>query len=93
VDDAYLTVGLKAGGIGIAAFAIVLLVPLIGWAVGRRNRSYRWFVPAWLGVIVLTVTQSFATTGYSPFVLSLLVVTAGGLGYASRSTRAAASHA
>lgn len=83
VDNAYLTVGLKAGAIGIVALGAVLLWPLSAWRRRRRDRLTRWMLPAWLGVLGLTMTQSFATNGYSPFVLSLLVVILGGLGYAA----------
>jgi hypothetical protein len=40
----------------------------------RRDRLAWWFIPGWLGVVGLSVTQSFATSGYGPFGLSLLVV-------------------
>jgi hypothetical protein len=40
----------------------------------RRDRLAWWFVPGWLGVIALSVTQSFATSGYGPFGVSLLLV-------------------
>lgn len=72
VDNAYLTVGLKAGAIGIAAFAAMMLWPVrLTW----RNRRLRsWFVPAWLALLGLTVIQSFAVSGYAPFALSILLV-------------------
>ena len=83
VDNAYLTVGLKAGAVGIAAFAAMLLsLPLALLRERRLRRLAPWLLPALGGVLVLTLTQSFATTGYSPFGLSLLLVL-GGLGYAS----------
>lgn len=91
VDDAYLTVGLKSGGVGIAAFGLMLLWPLITWVRRGINRVWFWMLPAWLGVLALTVSQSFSVTGYSPFVLSLLIVAIGGLGYtASNRSRAIA---
>jgi O-antigen ligase len=74
VDNAILTVGLKAGVIGMLALAGLLLLPL--WLAVRRrtNRHIGWFVPAWLAVLGLTITQAFATSGYGPFGLGLLVV-------------------
>jgi hypothetical protein len=71
VDNAYLTVGMKAGAVGITAFAAMLLVPLVG-AWRRARRTMIWFVPAWLGILALTLTQSFAVSGYAPFGLALL---------------------
>ena len=89
VDNAYLTVGMKAGALGIAAFGAMLLTPILALVRKRRLRRLApWLVPAWAGVLLLTLTQSFATTGYSPFALSLLLVL-GGMGYASsRAVRA-----
>ncbi len=74
VDNAYLTIGLKAGAIGIAAFTAMVLWPLrlVTGPNGRRMRA--WFVPAWLGILGLTMIQSFAVSGYAPFALSLLLV-------------------
>ncbi len=72
VDNAFLTVGLKAGAIGIAAFAAMMLWPL--YAVWRHRRMRSWFVPAWLAVLGLMLIQSFAVSGYAPFALSLLVI-------------------
>ncbi|MEO5985753.1 MAG: hypothetical protein ABIW50_09280, partial [Candidatus Limnocylindria bacterium] len=72
VDNAFLTVGLKAGAIGIAAFASMMLWPLrTAW---RQRRLRSWFVPAWLAVLGLMLIQSFAASGYAPFALSLLVI-------------------
>jgi O-antigen ligase len=82
VDNAYLTVGLKAGAVGIATLALLLLRPLAAWRRRRRDRLTHWLLPGWLGILGLTMTQSFATNGYSPFVLSLLIVVLGA-GYAS----------
>lgn len=92
VDNAYLTVGLKAGAIGIAAMGILLLWPLTAWRRRRRDRLTPWLLPAWLAVLGLTMTQSFATNGYSPFILSLVIVILGGLGYASSSRERAVDH-
>jgi O-antigen ligase len=73
VDNAYLTVGLKAGIPGMLVFAA--LVALTGWLAFRRGGAMRrWFVPAWLGLIVLTMTQAFAGSLYGPFVFALLLV-------------------
>ena len=73
VDDAYLTVALKAGTIGLVAFVAVMLLPLQALATLIRRRRWAWYLPVWLGLMVLTVTQSYATSGYSPFVLALLL--------------------
>lgn len=92
VDNAYLTAGMK-GGIP----AIVVLLGVLAWPALRGLRMLRgrigriWWLPAWLGILALTMTQSFATTGYGPFVLGLLVVVLGP-GYASTSVRRAAAH-
>lgn len=74
VDNAYLTVGLKAGAVGIAAFAAMFLWPLRLVARRSLRRMRPWFVPAWLGILGLTLIQSFAVSGYAPFTLSLLVI-------------------
>ena len=91
VDNAWLTVGMKAGLIGIAVFGVMLLSGLIGALRGRRWLRV-WLVPAMLGLGVLTLTQSFATTGYGPFVLGLLIVLPV-LGYTDRSAARARDHA
>jgi O-Antigen ligase len=85
VDNAYLTVGLKAGAVGVAVLAILLVRPLAAWRRRGHDRMTHWLLPGWLGIGGLTMTQSFATNGYSPFVLSLLIVLLGGVGYASSS--------
>ncbi|MEO6578467.1 MAG: O-antigen ligase family protein [Candidatus Limnocylindria bacterium] len=74
VDNAYLTVGLKAGAVGMAAFAAMFLWPIR--LSGRRSlrRMQTWYIPAWLGILGLTLIQSFAVSGYAPFALSLLLV-------------------
>ena len=72
VDNAYLTVGLKAGALGIAVFAAMLLWPVrLAWG-NRRLRA--WFVPAWLAILGLALIQSFAVSGYAPFAIGLLLV-------------------
>ena len=70
VDDAYLTAALKAGAIGMAALLAMLLLPL--WRSAREGRLRGWFLPGWIGVLLLTVTQSFAVSNYGPFAVSLL---------------------
>lgn len=77
VDNAYLTVGLKAGAIGIAAFAAMMLWPLRQLLAPHRRRMRAWFVPAWLAILGLTLLQSFAVSGYAPFVLAALIVLPG----------------
>jgi O-antigen ligase len=73
VDNAYLTVGMKAGLSGMAAFALLALVPIAG-AVRPPFRRWRpWYLPAWLGLLVLTMTQSYATSGYGPLVIGALI--------------------
>ena len=74
VDNAYLTVGLKAGALGVAAFAAMFLWPLRLALRRSLRRLQSWFVPAWLAILGLTLIQSFAVSGYAPFALSLLVV-------------------
>ncbi len=73
VDNAYLTVGLKAGIPGIVVFAALVLST--AWLALRRGGPMRrWFLPAWLGLMVLTMTQAFAGSLYGPFVFALLLV-------------------
>ena len=81
---------MKAGVIGIIAFGVMLLSGLIGALRGRRWLRV-WLVPAMLGLGVLTFTQSFATTGYGPFVLGLLIVLPV-LGYTDKSAARARAH-
>ena len=77
VDNAFLTVGVKAGTLGIATFTMLLLLPLLALFETRRNRPRdlldAWYLPALFGIGVLTFTQSFAVSGYGPFGLSLLL--------------------
>jgi O-antigen ligase len=71
VDNAYLTVGLKAGVIGVLA-----LVALLAWAAlgSIQKPSLRsWLIPAWLAIGVMTMTQSFAVSSYGPFGLALMM--------------------
>lgn len=73
VDNAYLTVGLKAGVPGMVVLAALVLTT--GWLALRRGGAMgRWFVPAWIGLLVLTMTQAFAASLYGPFVFALLAV-------------------
>jgi hypothetical protein len=90
VDNAYLTVALKAGALGVASLGALLLLPLLA-TVRRRHRWLRsWYLPAWLGVLALTLTQSFAVSSYAPFALALLAAVPF-LGYARRSVSSASS--
>lgn len=73
VDNAYLTVGLKAGALGIAAFAVLVLWPLRQFLAVPRRRPWAWYVPAWLGILGLSLIESFAVSGYTPFALSMLI--------------------
>jgi hypothetical protein len=74
VDDAYLTVAMKSGVVGTAVFAAMMAWPLLAFLRRRRDRLAWWFLPGWLGVLGLSLTQSFATSGYGPFGLALLLV-------------------
>ena len=75
VDNAFLTIGLKAGAIGIAAFAAMVLWPLRVVTSRRPLRRMRaWYVPAWLAMMGLMLIQSFSVSGYAPIALSILVV-------------------
>jgi hypothetical protein len=72
VDNAYQTVAMKAGLVGAAVFTALVGWPLV--EVARRGwRRWGWYGIAWLAVLGLTATQSFATTGYGPFGLALLM--------------------
>ncbi len=73
VDNAYLTFGVKAGVAGIAAVAALLLLPLLQVVRAGPRRMVDWFAPGWIGVLVLSVTQAFASSGYGPYLLALLV--------------------
>lgn len=89
VDNAFLTVGLKAGAIGIAAFAAMVLWPLrLVIARGHLRRMRTWYVPAWLAILGLMLIQSFAVSGYAPFTLAMLVMLPF-LGEGRRQSRAA----
>jgi len=79
VDDAYLTVAMKAGLVGAAAFAALILWPLAVSARHARDRFRWWLLPSWIGILAVTLTQSFASSGYGPFGLSILIVTVAGL--------------
>jgi O-Antigen ligase len=82
VDDAYLTVGLKAGAIGMVVFGGLLLLSLRG-ALRRAAKAIRWwYVPAFVGVLGLTLTQGFAVSSYGPFLLAALAAVPF-LGYAA----------
>jgi O-antigen ligase/polysaccharide polymerase Wzy-like membrane protein len=88
VDNAALTVALKAGAIGVAAFGGLILLPLLAAIRPLRRHLRAWFMPAWVGVLALTVTQSFAVTGYGPYGIGL-VLAIPFLGYAASRMAAA----
>lgn len=73
VDNAYLTVATKAGVIGAYALTILFGWPLVEAIRRRRDRHRGQFALAWLAVLGLTVSQSFATVGYGPFVVAFLM--------------------
>jgi len=73
VDDAWLTVGMKSGIVGIVTFGLMFALAFVTALRGRRWPRV-WLIPAWIGILALMITQSFATTGYGPFVLGLLAV-------------------
>lgn len=89
VDNAWLTVALKAGLVGAAAFFLLVIGVLL--RALRRPHLRGWFIPAWLAFLALTMTQSTAVTSYAPFGIALLAAVPF-LGYASRSGRTAADH-
>ena len=74
VDNAFLTAALKAGVLGAALFLVMLVWPALKALGRRRDRFAPWLIVGWLGVIGITLTQSFATTGYGPFGMALLLV-------------------
>jgi hypothetical protein len=75
VDNAYLTAGVKAGVAGIATLGALLLLPL--WRALRGvPPAPAWYVAGWLGLLALTLTQSFAVSGYAPFGVALLAALA-----------------
>jgi len=90
VDNAYLTVALKAGALGVAAFGAVLLLPVVAAIRRRRRALLGWFVAGWLGILALTMTQSFAVGGYAPLGVAL-VSSLPFIGYARTSRSAAAA--
>ena len=73
VDNAYLTVGLKTGVPGIVVFAGADGWPRFVAALRRLGPAAAWFLPAWVGIAVLTMTQAFAVSFYGPFPLGLLI--------------------
>ncbi len=72
VDNAYLTVGLKTGIPGMLAFGALVLTTLLV-AFRRGGRTARWFIPAWIGLLILSITQAFAGSLYGPFAFALLI--------------------
>jgi uncharacterized membrane protein len=91
VDNAFLTIGLKAGAVGVTAFAGLLALPLIAAFSRRVRRLVDWYLPALIAILAMTMTQSFAVSGYAPYVLSLFAAVPF-LGYAASSASAALSH-
>jgi hypothetical protein len=73
VDNAYLTVAMKAGFLGVCVFTVLAVWPLEELRRRPRDRWARPFLLSWLAILILTMTQSFATGGYSPFGLALLI--------------------
>jgi O-antigen ligase len=72
VDNALLTIGVKAGLLGVVLFVTLMLAPLLRVLRQRPNFLKAWFVPAWLGVGALLMTKAFAVTSYGPPALILL---------------------
>lgn len=72
VDNAYLTVGLKTGIPGMLVFGLLVLATL-GVAFRRGGRSGAWFMPAWIGLCILSMTQAFAGSLYGPYAFALLI--------------------
>jgi O-antigen ligase len=88
VDDAYLTFAMKGGIVATLAFIV-----LLAFAIRRvlRDRNERaWLAPAWVALLVLTITQSFAVSNYGPFALALFIAFSI-RGYAANSGATAAS--
>jgi hypothetical protein len=73
VDNAWLTVAVKAGLVGAVVYGLLLAWPLVEARRRRRDRHRVRLAPAWLGILALTMTQAFATVGYGPLVIALLV--------------------
>lgn len=73
VDNTYLTFGVKAGVLGMALIAALMLLPLLVLARTGPVRMRGWFVPAWIGILALTLTQGFASSGYGPYGIAVLV--------------------
>ena len=73
VDNAYLTVGLKTGVPGMLVFGLLFVLPVV-LAIRRGGRLAHWFVPAWIGLFVLSMTQAYAVSLYGPFAIALILV-------------------
>jgi hypothetical protein len=71
VDDAYLTIAMKAGLLGVIAFTLLLAYAVRMVISDRGERA--WLLPAWAAIVVLTITQSFAVSNYGPFALALFI--------------------
>jgi hypothetical protein len=72
VDNAYLTVGLKTGIPGIVVFAALVATSFL-LAFRRGGALSHWFVPAWIGLGILSMTQAFAVSLYGPFAVAMLL--------------------
>ncbi len=93
VDNAYLTAGMKGGLPAMVILGLLLTWPALRGLRYLRGRNLRiWWLPAWLGILVLTMTQSFATTGYGPFLLGMLVIVFGSRPSLGRATSRAQTH-
>ena len=73
VDNAYLTVGLKTGIPGMIVLGLLVLTSLLV-AIRRGGPVARWYVPAWIGLIILSMTQAYAVSLYGPFAFALMLV-------------------
>jgi hypothetical protein len=60
--------------VGITALGALLALPLLSLLRRNQVRITAWYLPAWLGVLALTLPQAFAMSGYAPFGISLLAV-------------------
>jgi O-antigen ligase len=72
VDNAYLTVGLKTGIPGMLVYGALILSAFLV-AVRRGGRMARWYIPAWVGLVILSMTQAFGASLYGPFPLALVI--------------------
>jgi hypothetical protein len=73
VDNAYLTVGLKTGIPGMVVLLLLVLTSMLV-AIRRGGPVARWYVPAWIGLLILSMTQAYAVSSYGPFAFALMLV-------------------